>query len=287
MRKLTITKQITVRENTSLNKYLKEINSEKLITAEEEANLARKIRQGDEMAIDKLTKANLRFVVSVAKQYQYRGLPLTDLINEGNIGLIKAAKRFDETRGFKLISYAVWFIRQSIQQAIDEQSHMMRLPSNKIELNKKIKKVFIKMEQLLEREPSYEEIGNELCLTAQVINDALNTSRRQVSLDTPLAGTDDLTLMDLIEDKNGENADREQVNKSLAKELENIIATLPSREAEVLSLHYGLNGKKPLTYQEIGDQFGFTKVWAREINDKAILRLKQTSRRKLLKEYLG
>jgi RNA polymerase primary sigma factor len=287
MRQLKITKQITGRETASLNKYLQEINREQLITAEEEAILARKIKQGDEKAIEMLTKANLRFVVSVAKQFQNCGLPLCDLINEGNIGLIKAAQRFDETRGFKLISYAVWYIRQAIQDAINEQSHFVRLPSSKIDRINKVRKAVVKMEQQFAREPSDEEIGVELSLSTQTITETKNISKRQVSMDAPIAGSDNLTLMDMIEDTSGENAEVERNNKSLATKLESIIATLPSREAEVLRLYFGLNNKKSLSLKEIGDRFGFSTVRALQLKNAAMIKLRNAQFRRLLQEYLG
>ncbi len=287
MRPLNITKQIANKESAALDKYLQEINRVDLITAEEEVLLAQKIKEGDERAMEKLTKANLRFVVSVAKQYQNQGLPLADLINEGNIGLVKAAKKFDGTRGFKLISYAVWWIRQSIQNAIDEHSRLVRLPSAKSDMIKKIRKASMKLEQKFQREPSYEEVEMQISLPAKTIGNLMNNPARQVSIDAPIAGSDSLTLSDVIEDKNSKNAEQELFNESLKKELETILSALPSDEGNVLRLFFGLNGKQPMTFAEISIQLGYTPEQIGPIKEKALQRLKHNSRCKSLKEYLA
>jgi len=287
MRQLKIVKQVTNRETASLDKYLSEIGRVELITAEEEVRLARMIKQGDEKALEKLTKANLRFVVSVAKQYQNQGLTLSDLINEGNLGLIKAAQRFDETRGFKFISYAVWWIRQSILQALAEQSRIVRLPLNKIGSINKINKAFSKLEQEYEREPSREEVAKELGITTEDVKDVMSTSGRHVSMDAPLMSGEDSTLMDVMEDEDQENPDHALISESLKREIERAISTLTSREASVLRLYYGLAGEQPLTLEEIGDRFNLTRERVRQIKEKAIRRLKHTSRSKILKTYLG
>lgn len=286
MNPLRITKCITDREDTSLNKYLQEISREPLITAEEEVMLSQKVKQGDQEAINKLTKANLRFVVSVAKQYQNKGLTLNDLINEGNIGLIKAAIRFDETRGFKLISYAVWYIRQAIQDAINEQSRVVRLPANKIERLNKIRKEVMKMEQQLHREPSYEEIATEVYLHPQDVINALNTSKREISINTAVAGTDDLPLTDVMEDSGYENAEQQLTNRSLRMEIDVAFATLSSNEATVLRLCFGLDGEDPWSFDRIAVHLGVTREKVRQLKEEALLTLKHTSRSKALKEYL-
>lgn len=287
MRQLKIVKQVTNRETASLDKYLQEIGRVELITAEEEVKLARLIKQGDAKALEKLTKANLRFVVSVAKQYQNQGLTLSDLINEGNLGLIKAAQRFDETRGFKFISYAVWWIRQSILQALAEQSRIVRLPLNKIGSINKINKTFSKLEQEFEREPSQEEIAKVLGLSADDIKDTMRTSGRHVSVDAPLKQGEEGTLMDVMEDEDQLNPDHALISESLRREVERAISTLTSREADVLRLYFGLSGEQPMTLEEIGDRFDLTRERVRQIKEKAIRRLKHTSRSKILKTYLG
>src|SRR5436190_10244766 len=287
MRQLKITKQVTNRETASLDKYLQEIGRVELITAEEEVRLARLIKQGDPKALEKLTKANLRFVVSVAKQYQNQGLTLSDLINEGNLGLIKAATRFDETRGFKFISYAVWWIRQSILQALAEQSRIVRLPLNKIGSINKINKAFSKLEQEYEREPSQEEIATVLGVTMDDIKDTLRTSGRHVSMDAPLTQGEDGTLMDVLEDEDQLNPDHMLISESLRREVERALTTLTMREADVLRLYFGLAGEQPMTLEEIGDRFDLTRERVRQIKEKAIRRLKHTSRSKILKTYLG
>ncbi|MCX6276102.1 MAG: RNA polymerase sigma factor RpoD/SigA [Bacteroidetes bacterium] len=287
MRQLKITKQVTNRETASLDKYLQEIGRVELITAEEEVRLARLIKQGDPKALEKLTKANLRFVVSVAKQYQNQGLTLSDLINEGNLGLIKAATRFDETRGFKFISYAVWWIRQSILQALAEQSRIVRLPLNKIGSINKINKAFSKLEQEFEREPSHEEIAVVLGITMDDIKDTMRTSGRHVSMDAPLTQGEDGTLMDVLEDVDQLNPDHMLISESLRREVERALTTLTMREADVLRLYFGLAGEQPMTLEEIGDRFDLTRERVRQIKEKAIRRLKHTSRSKILKTYLG
>jgi RNA polymerase primary sigma factor len=287
MRQLKISKQVTNRETASLDKYLQEIGRVELITAEEEVKLARKIKAGDAQALETLTKANPRFVVSVAKQYQNQGLTLSDLINEGNLGLIKAAQRFDETRGFKFISYAVWWIRQSILQALAEQSRIVRLPLNKIGSINKINKAYSKLEQEFEREPSREEIAKLLDISADDINDTLRTSGRHVSMDAPLQQGEDGTLMDVIEDHDQKNPDHILITESLRREIERALTTLTSREAEVLRFYFGLNETVQLTLEEIGERLDLTRERVRQIKEKAIKRLKHTSRSKILKTYLG
>jgi RNA polymerase primary sigma factor len=287
MRQLKISKQVTNRETASLDKYLSEIGRVELITADEEVKLARRIKQGDAQALETLTKANLRFVVSVAKQYQNQGLSLSDLINEGNLGLIKAAQRFDETRGFKFISYAVWWIRQSILQALAEQSRIVRLPLNKIGSINKINKAYSKLEQEFEREPSQEEIAKILNLTADDIRDTLSTNGRHVSMDAPLMQGEDGTLMDVIEDHDQPHPDHSLMSESLRREVERAICTLTEREADVLRYYFGLNGTNQLTLEEIGERMDLTRERVRQIKEKAIKRLKHTSRSRILKTYLG
>jgi RNA polymerase primary sigma factor len=287
MRQLKISKQVTNRETASLDKYLSEIGRVELITADEEVKLARRIKQGDAQALETLTKANLRFVVSVAKQYQNQGLTLSDLINEGNLGLIKAAQRFDETRGFKFISYAVWWIRQSILQALAEQSRIVRLPLNKIGSINKINKAYSRLEQEFEREPSQEEIAKMLNLTADDIRDTLSTNGRHVSMDAPLQQGEDGTLMDVIEDHDQPHPDHTLMNESLRREVERAICTLTEREADVLRYYFGLNGTPQLTLEEIGERMDLTRERVRQIKEKAIKRLKHTSRSRILKTYLG
>src|SRR5262245_34811479 len=288
MRQLKISKQVTNRETASLDKYLQEIGRVELITAEEEVRLARLIKQGDEKALEKLTKANLRFVVSVAKQYQNQGLSLSDLINEGNLGLIKAAQRFDETRGFKFISYAVWWIRQSILQALAEQSRIVRLPLNKIGSINKINKAFSKLEQEYEREPSAEEIAQVLELTSDDIKDTMRTSGRHVSMDAPLTSNEEGSLLDVLEDEDQPNPDHTLISESLRREIERALSTLTTREADVIKLYFGLEvGEQPMTLEEIGERFDLTRERVRQIKEKAIRRLKHTSRSKILKTYLG
>ena len=287
MRQLKITKQVTNRETASLDKYLQEIGKVDLITAEEEVELAQKIRAGDENALDKLTKANLRFVVSVAKQYQNQGLTLPDLINEGNLGLIKAARRFDETRGFKFISYAVWWIRQSILQALAEQSRIVRLPLNKIGSINKINKMYAFLEQANERVPSAEEIAKELDMTVSDVKESMKNSGRHVSMDAPLVEGEDSNLYDVLNIGESPNPDRTLLHESLRTEIERALETLTPREADVVRLYFGLGNQHAMTLEEIGETFDLTRERVRQIKEKAIRRLKHTSRSKILKTYLG
>lgn len=287
MRQLKITKQVTNRETASLDKYLQEIGKVDLITAEEEVELAQKIKAGDQRALEKLTKANLRFVVSVAKQYQNQGLTLPDLINEGNLGLIKAAQRFDETRGFKFISYAVWWIRQSILQALAEQSRIVRLPLNKIGSINKINKTFAHLEQTHERMPSAEEIAHELDMTVEDVKQSLKNSGRHVSMDAPLIDGEDSNLYDVLRSGESPNPDKELLHESLRTEIERALETLTPREADVVRLYFGLAGQHSMTLEEIGETFDLTRERVRQIKEKAIRRLKHTSRSKILKTYLG
>ena len=287
MRQLKITKQVTNRETASLDKYLQEIGKVDLITAEEEVELAQKIRAGDTNALDKLTKANLRFVVSVAKQYQNQGLTLPDLINEGNLGLIKAAKRFDETRGFKFISYAVWWIRQSILQALAEQSRIVRLPLNKIGSINKINKMYAFLEQANERVPSAAEIAKELDMTISDVNESMKNSGRHVSMDAPLVEGEDSNLYDVLRSGESPNPDRNLLHESLRTEIERALETLTPREADVVRLYFGLGEKHAMTLEEIGETFDLTRERVRQIKEKAIRRLKHTSRSRILKTYLG
>ena len=287
MRQLKITKQVTNRETASLDKYLQEIGKVDLITAEEEVELAQRVKQGDQLALEKLTKANLRFVVSVAKQYQNQGLTLPDLINEGNLGLIKAAQRFDETRGFKFISYAVWWIRQSILQALAEQSRIVRLPLNKIGSINKINKTYAFLEQSHERPPSAEEIANELDRTINDVKESMKKSGRHVSMDAPLVEGEDSNLYDVLRSGESPNPDKELIHESLRTEIERALETLTPREADVIKLYFGLGNHHPMTLEEIGETFDLTRERVRQIKEKAIRRLKHTSRSKILKTYLG
>ncbi len=287
MRQLKITKQVTNRETASLDKYLQEIGKVDLITAEEEVELAQKIKAGDQVALEKLTKANLRFVVSVAKQYQNQGLTLPDLINEGNLGLIKAAQRFDETRGFKFISYAVWWIRQSILQALAEQSRIVRLPLNKIGSINKINKTYAFLEQAHERQPSAEEIAKELDMTINDVKESLKNSGRHVSMDAPLVEGEDSNLYDVLNIGESPNPDRTLLHESLRTEIERALETLTPREADVVRLYFGLGNQHAMTLEEIGETFDLTRERVRQIKEKAIRRLKHTSRSKILKTYLG
>ena len=287
MRQLKITKQVTNRETASLDKYLQEIGKVDLITAEEEVELAQRVKQGDQLALEKLTKANLRFVVSVAKQYQNQGLTLPDLINEGNLGLIKAAQRFDETRGFKFISYAVWWIRQSILQALAEQSRIVRLPLNKIGSINKINKTYAFLEQSHERPPSAEEIANELDMTINDVKESMKNSGRHVSMDAPLVEGEDSNLYDVLRSGESPNPDKELIHESLRTEIERALETLNPREADVIKLYFGLSNHHPMTLEEIGETFDLTRERVRQIKEKAIRRLKHTSRSKILKTYLG
>lgn len=288
MRQLKITKSITNRESQSLEKYLQEIGKVELLSAEEEVRLAALIRQGDQRALDRLTKANLRFVVSVAKQYQNQGLSLPDLINEGNLGLIKAAQRFDETRGFKFISYAVWWIRQSILQALAEQSRIVRLPLNKVGLTNRINKAFSQLEQEYEREPSAEELADMLELETEEVTATLNISSRHVSMDTPLGDGDDNTLMDVMLNPNADATDEELDHKeSLKTEIDRSLNTLTDRQQEVIRYFFGIGVDHPLSLEDIGERFNLTRERVRQIKDKAINKLKANTRSKLLKVYLG
>ncbi len=288
MRQLKITKSITNRESASLDKYLQEIGREELITAEEEVILAKKIQEGDERSLEKLTRANLRFVVSVAKQYQNQGLSLPDLINEGNLGLIKAAKRFDPTRGFKFISYAVWWIRQSIIQALAEQSRIVRLPLNQVGSLNKLNKTFSRLEQQFEREPLPEELSEILELPMDKVKDTMQLSGKHVSVDAPFAnGDDNNSLLDVLVNHDSPRADSMLIKESLKREIERSLSTLNEREKEVVKLFFGLDVPHPLTLEEIGAKFALTRERVRQIKEKAIRRLRHTSRSKLLKAYLG
>ena len=287
MRQLKITKQVTNRETASLDKYLQEIGKVDLITAEEEVELAQRIKAGDQIALEKLTKANLRFVVSVAKQYQNQGLTLPDLINEGNLGLIKAAKRFDETRGFKFISYAVWWIRQSILQALAEQSRIVRLPLNKIGSINKINKMYAFLVQANERVPSAEEIAKELDMTVSDVKESMKNSGRHVSMDAPLVEGEDSNLYDVLKSGESPNPDKGLLHESLQTEIERALETLTPREADVVRLYFGLGEQHAMTLEEIGETFDLTRERVRQIKEKAIRRLKHTSRSKILKTYLG
>lgn len=287
MRQLKITKSITNRESASLDKYLQEIGREELITADEEVILAKKIRDGDQAALEKLTKSNLRFVVSVAKQYQNQGLSLPDLINEGNLGLIKAAKRFDETRGFKFISYAVWWIRQSILQALAEQSRIVRLPLNQVGSLNKINKAYSRLEQQFEREPSAEELSEILELPQDKVADTMRVSGRHVSMDAPFVNGEENSLLDVLVNHDSPRADNELMNESLQREIERSLSTLTERERDVVRLFFGIGINYGLTLEEIGAKFDLTRERVRQIKEKAIRRLRHNSRSKLLKTYLG
>ncbi|MBP7809711.1 MAG: RNA polymerase sigma factor RpoD/SigA [Bacteroidia bacterium] len=287
MRQLKITKSITNRESASLDKYLQEIGREELITAEEEVHLAKKIKEGDQKALEKLTRANLRFVVSVAKQYQNQGLSLPDLINEGNLGLIKAARRFDETRGFKFISYAVWWIRQSILQALAEQSRIVRLPLNQVGSLNKINKAYSKLEQEFEREPSAEELAEILDLPIDKVADTMKVSGRHVSMDAPFANGEESSLLDVLINHDSPKADYGLIMESLSKEIDRALSTLTERERDVVKLFFGIGMNHGLTLEEIGDKFDLTRERVRQIKEKAIRRLRHSSRSKLLQQYLG
>jgi RNA polymerase primary sigma factor len=287
MRQLKISKQITNRESQSLDKYLQEIGKVDLLTPDEEVELAKRIKEGDQIALEKLTKANLRFVVSVAKQYQNQGLSLGDLINEGNLGLIKAAQRFDETRGFKFISYAVWWIRQSILQALAEQSRIVRLPLNRVGSLNKISKTFSELEQKFEREPSPEELAEVLDVTTAEVVDTMKISGRHVSMDAPFVQGEVNSLLDVLENDSEETPDSGLMNDSLRREVQRALSTLTQREADVITLYFGLNGEHSMTLEEIGEKFNLTRERVRQIKEKAIRRLRHTSRSKALKPYLG
>jgi RNA polymerase primary sigma factor len=287
MRQLKITKSITNRNTASLDKYLQEIGKEDLITAEQEVELARRIKAGDRLALEKMTKANLRFVVSVAKQYQNQGLSLPDLINEGNVGLIKAAQRFDETRGFKFISYAVWWIRQSILQALAEQSRIVRLPLNQVGSLNKIKKASSKLEQIFERPPSRNELAEELEVPDHKIDSAMKIVTRYISMDAPLAADEDVTFLDVFVPTNISATDEDLMHESLGREIQRSLSTLSKKERDVINLYYGIGLNHGLTLEEIGAKFDLTRERVRQIKEKAIRRLRQTSRSRLLKAYLG
>ena len=288
MRQLKITKSITNRESQSLEKYLQEIGKVDLLTPEEEVELAKKIKEGDKEALEKLTQSNLRFVVSVAKQYQNQGLSLSDLINEGNLGLIKAAQRFDETRGFKFISYAVWWIRQSILQALAEQSRIVRLPLNKVGSLNKINRAFAALEQEFEREPTPDEIAKLLEISVEEIETTLGVASRHVSMDAPFVDGEDNSLLDILENPNATEADLHlEYNESLRREIERSLSTLTVRQKDVLKLYFGIGIEHPVSLEDIGDMLGLTRERVRQIKDKAIGKLRETSRSKLLKHYLG
>lgn len=287
MRQLKITKQVTNRDTLSLDKYLHEIGKVELLSAEKEVELAKRIKKGDSEALETLIKANLRFVVSVSKQYQNQGLSLPDLINEGNLGLIKAAERFDETRGFKFISYAVWWIRQSILQALAEQARIVRLPLNKIGSINKINKAFNKLEQEFQREPTTEEVARLMESKPELIEDAMNFSNIHVSMDAPLRDEEANDLYDVMLNEDSPSPDSELMNSSLRQEIERSLATLGDREAEILRCYFGLKGYQPHTLEEIGDEFGLTRERVRQIKEKAIKKLRNQYRNRLLKAYLG
>jgi len=286
MRQLKITKSITNRESASLDKYLQEIGRENLITVEEEVELAQRIKKGDRIALEKLTRANLRFVVSVAKQYQNQGLSLPDLINEGNLGLIKAAEKFDETRGFKFISYAVWWIRQSILQALAEQSRIVRLPLNQVGSLNKLNKAFSKFEQENERTPSTEELATALEIPKEKVADTLKVSGRHISVDAPFVDGEDNSLLDVLVNQDSPRADNSLINESLSREIDRALSTLTGRERDIIKLFFGISCQE-FTLEEIGERFGLTRERVRQIKEKAIRRLRHTSRSKLLKSYLG
>lgn len=288
MRQLKITKSITNRESQSLEKYLQEIGKVDLLTPEEEVDLAKRIKQGDQTALEKLTKANLRFVVSVAKQYQNQGLSLSDLINEGNLGLIKAAQRFDETRGFKFISYAVWWIRQSILQALAEQSRIVRLPLNKVGSLNKINKAFSELEQNFEREPSSEELASLLEIPTEEVETTLGVAARHVSMDAPFVDGEDNSLLDVLENIHSPKTDQDlEYTESLRLEIERSLNTLTDRQCDVIKLYFGIGVQHPMSLEDIGDKFGLTRERVRQIKDKAINKLRSANRSKLLKHYLG
>jgi len=288
MRQLKITKSITNRESQSLEKYLQEIGKVDLLTPEEEVTLAKQIKEGDQEALEKLTKANLRFVVSVAKQYQNQGLSLSDLINEGNLGLIKAAQRFDETRGFKFISYAVWWIRQSILQALAEQSRIVRLPLNKVGSLNKINRAFSELEQEFEREPSPEELAELLDIATEEVETTLGVAARHVSMDAPFVDGEDNSLLDVLENGNTPKTDKAlEYSESLRREIERSLNTLTERQCDVIKLYFGIGVEHPMSLEDIGEKFGLTRERVRQIKDKAINKLRSASRSKLLKHYLG
>ena len=284
---MKIVKQFTNRESQSLDKYLQDIGKVDLLTPEEEIELAIRLKKGDQSAMEKLTKANLRFVVSVAKQYQNQGLSLGDLINEGNLGLIKSVRRYDETRGFKFISYAVWWIRQSILQALAEQSRIVRLPLNRVSALNKIGKTYSNLKQEFEREPSAEEIAEALEMDVAEISNAMKLSSKQVSVDAPFSLGDENSLLDVIQNDQQPSPDDELISESLKKEVKGILALLPEREAEIIRLYFGLDGENPMTLEEIGEKFNLTRERVRQVKEKAIRRLRHNSKSNILKSYLG
>jgi RNA polymerase primary sigma factor len=287
MRQLKITKQVTNRDTPSLDKYLQEIGKVDLISPEEEVILARRIKSGDPDALAKLVNANLRFVVSVAKQYQNQGMSLPDLINEGNLGLMKAAQRFDETRGFKFISYAVWWIRQAILQALAEQARIVRLPVNKIGSLNRINRAFSRLEQEFEREPSSQEIADMLEMASEEVKESLKTNGRTVSMDAPISSEEDNNMYDVLQSNDSPSPDKNLINESLAYEIERALSTLSPREAKVLKLYFGISMKHPFTLEEIGEELGLTRERVRQIKEKAIKRIQYTTRCRILKTYLG
>jgi len=287
MRQLKITKQVTNREDKSLDKYLQDISKIPLITAEEEVELAQLIKKGNQQALDKLTKANLRFVVSVAKQYQNQGLKLPDLINEGNAGLVKAAKRFDETRGFKFISYAVWWIRQAILQALAEQSRIVRLPLNKIGTINKIRKAYAYLEQRHQRPPNSEEIARELDVSVHEVKQSMKNSGRHLSMDAPIGSEEDFSLYDVMSQKDSPRPDKNLMAESLNIEIERALETLPEKESQVIKLSYGIGEKHPMTLEEIGQIFDLTRERIRQIREKGIRRLRKSGKNRILMTYLG
>jgi len=287
MRQLKISKQITNRESQSIDKYLHEISKVDLINAQEEVELARRIREGDQVALEKLTKANLRFVVSVAKQYQGQGLPLNDLINEGNLGLVKAAQKFDETRGFKFISYAVWWIRQSILQAIAEQSRVVRVPLNRTGEFRKTLKVFSELEQKFNREPTPEEIAEEMGVSVKEVRDSLNLAKKHVSMDAPMIQGEENSLLDVLENTNERDPDEGLFDSALKTDLRRVLEHLPERNAEVIRLYYGLDGQEPMTLEDIGAKYNLTRERVRQLKEKGLSKLRKESMNKSLKPYLG
>lgn len=287
MRQLKIIKQVTNRDTASLDKYLQEIARVELLTTDDEVALAQRIKRGDQEALERLTRANLRFVVSVSKQYQNQGLSLPDLINEGNVGLIKAAQRFDETRGFKFISYAVWWIRQSILQALAENSRIVRLPLNKVGVLNKVLRMHSVLEQKLGRSPEVEEIGEELGMTSREVKEILKNAGKHVSVDAPLDQDEDTTMLDQMRQEDGPTPEKNLIYESLKTEIERVISTLSTREAEVIKCYFGLDHKYPMTLEEIGERFDLTRERVRQIKEKAIRRLKQTNNTDILKTYLG
>ncbi len=287
MRRLKITQQITARDNDSLEKYLQEIGKMNLITPEEEVSLARKIRSGDHDALERMTKANLRFVVSVAKQYQHQGLSLSDLINEGNIGLIKAAQRFDESKGFKFISYAVWWIRQSILQALVEQSRMVRLPLNKVGSLSKLNKIMIHFEQQHEREPTQDELAEIMNITVKEITEMMKGSGKHLSMDAPIKENEEGTMIEFYEDSDSKPVDEDLYKESLKKDINRVLSTMNKRDADIVSCFFGVNGEQPMNLDEIGHRFGLTRERVRQIKEKAIRRLRKLKSARTLKSYLG